>query len=249
MGNKAARHFDSIASNYNKRKWVKDRSFKKVISSLISLTGKEKILEIGVGTGVFATIFGTDLEKYFGLDVSKKMLSQAMKFFNKENLLIADAENIPFLDDTFDLVCCRNVLKHCSAEKKVVLEMKRVCRPGGKVLVVESCAFNKRDKDLFSQICQITEPHQRPYLLPSEFRKLFRQAGFRKIRSRTFGYPDFSNNKYLNTFNLSRLEKEQVWDIYRNVSPAIKKIRKIKPLKGEPGFQIYLYWTAIIGEK
>lgn len=47
----------------------------------------------------------------------------------------AFAESIPFPDNTFDIVHCSNALDHTQNPYKAILEMERVCRPGGMILI------------------------------------------------------------------------------------------------------------------
>lgn len=49
--------------------------------------------------------------------------------------IIADAERMPFASDTFDAVCCEEVLEHIRRPENVVAEMKRVTKPGGNIYI------------------------------------------------------------------------------------------------------------------
>jgi len=97
------------------------------------------ILDIGCGTG------GTSkfLEAYgilIGLDRNKLALEMAKKRGVKT--VWGEAENLPFSDNSFDLVTMLDVLYHKEVkdEKKAIKEAKRVLKPGGFLLITD-CAF------------------------------------------------------------------------------------------------------------
>lgn len=62
--------------------------------------------------------------KIFNYDLHEQ--SQPIKAF---------AEELPFADDTFDIVHCSNALDHTQNPRKAIIEMERVCRPGGMILI------------------------------------------------------------------------------------------------------------------
>lgn len=49
--------------------------------------------------------------------------------------VIADAQNLPFRSETFDFVCCSSALEHLLCPEKVVAEIHRALRPGGRIFV------------------------------------------------------------------------------------------------------------------
>lgn len=98
------------------------------------------ILEIGVGTGKNLKYYGPKAN-VIGIDLSDKMLSHAFKKLNRlgkdYSLMVMDAENLDFKNDTFDYLVCTYVL--CSIPNPITAleEMKRVVNPTGKILMLE----------------------------------------------------------------------------------------------------------------
>ena len=80
------------------------------------------------------------------------------------SLVQGDAHQLPFQDCSFDLVCCRNLLKHCSNPTMVTGEMHRVVKHEGRVLIVESCAFNEADREFMNRVIGVAEPDQKTLL-------------------------------------------------------------------------------------
>ena len=68
-----------------------------------------KVLDLGCGTGVILkgiSSINSDVE-LFGLDLSENMIAKAtQRLGTTATLSVGDAENLPYADNTFDLVCC-----------------------------------------------------------------------------------------------------------------------------------------------
>lgn len=101
----------------------------------------QRILEVGVGTGLSLPYFRADA-KVTGIDVSAEMLAKARRRVEKnqlaqvKELLEMDAEKMSFEDDSFDAVLALYVASVVPDPARFVAEMRRVCRPGGTILIV-----------------------------------------------------------------------------------------------------------------
>lgn len=82
-----------------------------------------KLLDVGCGNGYF-TIAWAEICDTTGLDYSKKMLEN-----NPHRQLVrGDVNNLPFADNSFDIVFCSNLLHHLDDVGKALIEMKRVAK-------------------------------------------------------------------------------------------------------------------------
>ena len=100
----------------------------------------DRLLEVGVGTGINACLYPRDC-KVTGIDFSAPMLEKARERFARKGvrnvgLQEMDAEKLKFADDTFDIVYAPYVISVVPDPVAVVREMLRVCRPGGRVIVL-----------------------------------------------------------------------------------------------------------------
>ena len=99
-----------------------------------------KVLEVAVGTGKNLTYYPRD-SRIIALDLSSEMLNvarnRAAKLSVQVSFLVADAEALPFPDNSFDTVV--SSLSTCTFPNPVAAlqAMARVCRPEGKVLLLE----------------------------------------------------------------------------------------------------------------
>src|SRR3954463_10813377 len=100
----------------------------------------DRVLEVGVGTGINVDLYTADCA-VTGIDLSRSMLEKARervarKGVRNVRLLQMDAANLKFADDTFDIVYAPYVISVVPDPVAVTREMVRVCRPGGKIVIL-----------------------------------------------------------------------------------------------------------------
>ena len=101
----------------------------------------QRILEVGVGTGLSLPHFRPD-SRVTGIDVSAEMLAKAQRRAKRrrlahvEGLHVMDAENLEFADSSFDAVLALYVASVVPNPARFAAEMRRVCIPGGTIVVV-----------------------------------------------------------------------------------------------------------------
>jgi SAM-dependent methyltransferase len=111
-----------------KNNWDDKLFFNKVSEAVSS---ESIVLDLGAGAGIIEHMnFKGKVKKICGIDLDKRVLENPYL----DEAHVADAENIPYPDGTFDIVCCDNVLEHLEHPIKVFKEVSRVLKPGGKFL-------------------------------------------------------------------------------------------------------------------
>lgn len=100
----------------------------------------QQVLEIGCGLGTDAVNFARAGAHYTGVDLTERAIDLVQRRFAYENLAgslqTADAENLPFADNTFDLVYSHGVLHHTPDTARAITEAHRVLKPGGTAMVM-----------------------------------------------------------------------------------------------------------------
>ncbi len=100
----------------------------------------KKILEIGCGLGTDLLQFGRGGADVTGVDLTPKSIELVKKRFTLAGIQVdarvADAENLPFENDTFDVVYSFGVLHHTPNTQKAIDEVRRVLKPGGKIIIM-----------------------------------------------------------------------------------------------------------------
>jgi len=149
----------------------------------LSLTGKEKILEIGASFSYasfkFAqkgcSVVATDISNY--LKVSNLFVQKA--YYER---MFSDMHHIPFIDNTFDIVFAAAVLHHSKDLKKVFMEIHRVLKPGGRLVLI-----NETSRGMLERIHPVyKEMEEKGYgdtaYTLAEWIKGARAGGFKKAR-------------------------------------------------------------------
>ncbi len=101
----------------------------------------ERVLEVGVGTGLSLPMYPAWV-RITGIDISREMLAKARArvaregLANVDALVEMDAEHMSFGDGGFDRVVAMYVVSVVQHPEQVMAELRRVCRPGGEILVV-----------------------------------------------------------------------------------------------------------------
>jgi phosphatidylethanolamine/phosphatidyl-N-methylethanolamine N-methyltransferase len=98
----------------------------------------ERVLEVGVGTGINLSLYPKQAT-VTGIDFSSSMLEKAReraarKGLRNMRLLQMDAADLKFSDDSFDIVYAPYLISVVPDPVKVAREMRRVCRPGGRII-------------------------------------------------------------------------------------------------------------------
>jgi SAM-dependent methyltransferase len=102
-----------------------------------------RLLDLGCGTGELTAGFLKVGYSYVGIDIEPERIEYARKTYPKGEFHVMDATAINYPDDYFDQILVTGVLHHLSDDevRRIVREMRRVLRPGGRALVMEDIAL------------------------------------------------------------------------------------------------------------
>jgi ubiquinone/menaquinone biosynthesis C-methylase UbiE len=106
------------------------------------LPPEARVLEVAPGPGYFAIALARlGNRKITGLDISKTFVEIAQKNAKEEGVVVdfrlGNASQMPFEENTFDLILCRAAFKNFSEPVKALEEMRRVLKPGGRAVVID----------------------------------------------------------------------------------------------------------------
>jgi ubiquinone/menaquinone biosynthesis C-methylase UbiE len=160
------------------------------------------VLEIGVGNGSHAQLLAPRARSFTGIDLTEysvKSTSERFQCFGLPGrILRMDAEQLEFPDSSFDLIWTWGVIHHSSNTRRILEQMRRVLRPGGRAIVmvyhrtfweyyVQGAILSLfSHSDLHTAIQQRTDGAMARYYTRSEWRQLVSDL-FRVERIRIYG--------------------------------------------------------------
>jgi phosphatidylethanolamine/phosphatidyl-N-methylethanolamine N-methyltransferase len=136
-----------VESSYRRYAPVYDRLFgaslgpgRVAMTRLVNRLAPQHVLEVGVGTGLTLTQYPVSA-RVTGIDVSREMLATAQRRVQPQDagrieLREMDAEAMDFADASFDCVTLPYVLSVTPDPARLMAEVRRVCRPGGDIVIV-----------------------------------------------------------------------------------------------------------------
>jgi ubiquinone/menaquinone biosynthesis C-methylase UbiE len=162
-------------TGYNVTKEQIQRMYQRYRFALEFCKDKE-VLEIACGSGQGLGYIARQAKRVTGGDIDEKNLEFARKHYIQKNnieLKIFDAQNMPFDDNSFDVVILYEAIYYLSEPKRFIKEARRVLREGG-ILIV--CTANKDWADFNPS------PYSHKYFSVPEMSDLIAKEGFGKIQ-------------------------------------------------------------------
>jgi ubiquinone/menaquinone biosynthesis C-methylase UbiE/catechol 2,3-dioxygenase-like lactoylglutathione lyase family enzyme len=151
----------------------------------------DRALDISTGGGHTALTIAPHVHSVAVTDLTPRMLATARTFLTAQGVtnatyVIVDAERLPFLDASFDLVTVRIAPHHYADAPRAAREMARVLTPGGRLLFIDNIAPEDPDLDrIMNNWEKRRDPsHVRAYT-ETEWRSMLAEAGLTVTRAET----------------------------------------------------------------
>lgn len=182
------------------------REFVSLLDQLLAQAGQRKrrtyrlmgaapghsVLDVGCGTGAdvaaLAEIVGAQ-GSAVGVDLSDAMLAEARERTKTISTPVTfrqgDARHLPFGSNTFDACRCERVIEHIPDAQRVIKEMVRVAKPGGRVVAYEpdwgTTAIDSPNLELTERVASYTARTVENGWIGRQLYRLFREAGLDNV--------------------------------------------------------------------
>ena len=123
--------FFNMAQEFAHPKYPNEKYFNSIID--YKFIKNKKVLEIGCGLGSHASLIAKNCKTYTGIDITNYSIKFSKKRFKIMNIkngkfILADAENLPFKNQSFDYVWSWGVIHHSNNTQEIVSEIQRVLK-------------------------------------------------------------------------------------------------------------------------
>jgi ubiquinone/menaquinone biosynthesis C-methylase UbiE len=147
---------------------------------------EDTVLDVACGPGLLACAFARVVRYATGIDLTPAMLEQARKVQREQGIdnvtwRQGDVLPLPDADVTFSIVSTRFAFHHFLDPLAVLREMRRVAKPGGRIVVADS-APSVDKADAFNSMEKLRDPSHVRAMPPEELRELFVRAGLGEPR-------------------------------------------------------------------
>mmetsp|Transcript_61054 Transcript_61054/g.92303 ORF Transcript_61054/g.92303 Transcript_61054/m.92303 type:complete len:313 (-) Transcript_61054:94-1032(-) len=209
-------HFGAIKAIYrNQAKKLEESELNKPdqvnwLVEKLPLNQDSVVLDLNCGTGLVSRSIGTKVKQIHGTDISRHLVNFA-KTKPAENIdfHLAEAAQLPFEDNTFDVVFSRMSLNHIAHRDEVIEELRRVCKPGGHIALMERVIPSVASDDAalrMEYIEGIRDPAHVYFMTASEMAQLFADNDIEVTTKEVTSCPE-SLDAYLNQTDVNQHDR------------------------------------------
>ena len=169
---------------------IQDEAALRLVIEFSGAGPDDTLLDVACGPGIIVCAFARVVKHATGLDLTPAMLDRARTLQREKGLTnvtwqLGEAVPLPYPDASFSIVTSRFAFHHLLDPAAALKEMARVCRPGGKVVVIDSAPAADKTA-AFNAMELVRDPSHVRAMPLAELRDLYRRAGLPEPR--TTGY-------------------------------------------------------------
>jgi ubiquinone/menaquinone biosynthesis C-methylase UbiE len=158
---------------------IKDEEALKLVVTFSGAGANDTVLDVACGPGLVVCAFAPVVQHATGIDLTPAMIEQARALQKTKGLTnvswqVGDISPLPYPDASFSLVASRYAFHHFLDPLAVLQEMKRVCLPGGKIMVIDIMASADSEKAAaYNHMEKLRDPSHTRGLSLTELEGLF----------------------------------------------------------------------------
>ena len=211
-----------------------------------------RVLDVAAGTGLLSRAIAPHVTEVVAIDITPGMLAEARKEAagcNFDNILIEEgkAENLPYVDDFFDLVVSRLAIHHFEKPQVQLCEMVRVCKPLQRVVVIDLLSPDGRAVDFYNHLERLRDPSHTVALTKKQMISIMEDAG---LAVDTFVTRDIKVD-FQRWVQMAGTEPETVELLQTELIQDVNKptTTGMRPFLEKDSLKFYQVWSIAIGMK
>ncbi len=161
---------------------IKDEEALKLVVDFTGAGPNDTVLDVACGPGLVVCAFAQVVRHATGIDLTPAMIERARTLQTEKRLTnvtwqVGDVLPLPYPNASFSIVASRFAFHHFPDPQGVLMEMKRVCTPGGKVVVIDVTASPDPEKAAtYNRMEKLRDPSHVRGLPLTELEMLFQQT-------------------------------------------------------------------------
>lgn len=182
-------------------------------------TRNDTVLDVACGPGLVACAFAEKVRHVTGIDITPAMIERAREIQREKAVTnitwqVGGVEPLPFPDDSFTIVLTRYTFHHFLDPAAVLAEMKRVCKPGGTIMVADA-AVPASKREAYDRVEKLKDPSHTHVRTPEELIAMAGDLGLENIRSQWYKV-EMEMEAQLKGMFPEPGDEERIREIYRN---------------------------------
>jgi len=218
-------HFTARSDHYDQSsRWCTDQALLAGIFAHLTPAPDAVVLDVACGTGLVSRHFKGRVGKLIGVDLTEAMFKQGRR--HVDGLVQGSAEALPFQDNVFALAIERQGIQFMDAQKAVA-EMARTVRPGGKVCLVQLCAYGDEDQEEYFEILRLRNPARKNFFQRADLAGLLREAGCGEVTVREHISAE-DVGRWADNGAIGAEEREGIAAVYRRASAGFNRYHAVR---------------------
>ena len=223
------------------------------IMDALELRPSFSVLDVAAGTGLVGLAVAPRVKNVVALDATPEMLEQGRRRAVDEaisNIVFeeGDAQHLPYPDDSFDLIACRLGMHHFQEPRIQVLEMVRVCRPGGQVAIIDIVSSEDSEVASFhNRLERLRDPSHTRALAGGESARISEECGLEILHTAVVD-ADRILTEWLDLTDAASVARREIIEAMEeelNGGPATG----MRPFRRDEGLTFRHAWEMVVGVK
>jgi len=181
------RQFRRQAEAYSTMKVVTDPRILEHMVEISAVRPDSRVLDVACGPGFVAMAFAPRCQSVLGIDATDTLVARARaeavrRGISNLSFALANVERMPLASAHFDLATCRFAFHHFAHPRAVLAEMKRVLKPGARMVVVDMTTSEDPAKsDYHNRLERLCDPSHARAIPVSEWERMIAETGLETI--------------------------------------------------------------------
>jgi len=200
-----------------------------VLAELITPQANWQALDVATGAGHTALLFAPQVEHVIATDLTEQMVNKAAELAKARGLhnietRQADAEQLPFADNQFDLVTCRIAMHHFPNPKQAIAEFVRVLKPGGILGYTDNVTVSEQEAARYYNAYEkLRDPSHNWVYSTTDLQQMIERAGLAIQATRQLS-KEMEFQQWADRMHVSAENKETLLNMMQTLPDALQPL-------------------------